>query len=270
MAKRNWKKLTPIRWRTLESLRAERFAELLDTKIGKTAFDESYIQALASHKVELEKTMWKVAIFNFGITIALFLNIAVFPAEFSVLGVKAQNLAKVKELLLFVSSTLIVVTTLMSTNAIVLKRVITVWVNKIYVPDAAQFVILKFGDRIGELYPWPLASSGARHLPMMGVVAGYIVFIIALFLIAIAVLLASVTVNALIIWDAFARPSLPWMWSPLIGGYSILCHTFSVFSVCALFVPLPFRDYQKFNELSALSKTDPVAYRERLRQSLAE
>lgn len=257
------KNLAPLKWRPIWWMREREFAALLDSAAGERSFDEKYIERVHRRRTDLERDLWKLTVTNLVLLTALFLNAVVLPPDLSIAGLKASDVGKVKELLLFVSATLSVFAAMMNYELQALKSVTYAWLRKKYPKELFEYLKMPYGQRAGEIPN--MRPIGLRHhfptafADFAGVSIGLMLLTFLATLFA-----ASLVVYVAIVKDVVINPSLPSFWSWAVIVYAGACYLINLAFTAFMWLPVPYRDYSLSNELSHLAKVDPVEYKRRI------
>jgi hypothetical protein len=256
-------------WLTVEQVRRSSILDALSTVAGRKLFTASYATELASRRNELEKAFWRVAIFNILIAGILFLNSSLIAAEFTIGGISFRQISPVKEILLFVSSTLVVIVAYLGLQVRAMNTALSAWLEKTYSPGIREVARLKLMGLPGEAGAWP--SSGNPSIHPASLRHGYaIVVALALIVWLVIFILATFAINIIIIVDTIRNPNFPPLWSWMVVAYAIAGQIISTALSALHFLPLPYTDYTDVMKLVDLEKRDPVAYLEERRRAFEE
>ena len=262
-------KLTKLAWISVERLRKEQFTHLLGTEVGKRVFDEKFFERLRAKLSDLERTMWKVEVSNIILLVALFVNAFVLPTGFRYGGIEAGDIGKLKELLLFASATLMFLTAAMSLDKTYMEMLATQWMVTRYGKEASDYMRTLVGHLLSSA---PVFSVSGRPYQLRTAIhtvfTGMYLALSALMFIGI--LLGTLSVYVVVITDVIQKPSLPsyLTWPIVVYACASFAWRFLVFTW--FYIPLPFRDYSLVWELEELSKKDPPAYQQRMREIVRE
>lgn len=260
-------RLTKIRWFTLYYLRNQHFAKALDLDPDRKVFSSGFVENIARRKSDLERTYWRLNIANLAIIAVLFLNTSIVDTEFSFAGVKASDISKIKEVLLFTWASLNFVSSIMIAEAQALDGILHTWLTKVTKSELVEFARLQFGQRIGAVPSIP-GPHLPHHLQTVVFTVWTLVSAIAVVVFILAFFVAMLVVNITVIIEVIRNPSLSEPWSSFIVAYAIVGFLMSFLFLFFRWIPLPYRDYTVVMELSELQKKDKKAYEEKIRELL--
>jgi len=256
-------------WLTSEQVRKMSILDALSTSAGQKLLTESYATELAGRRNELEKAFWRVSIFSMLVAGILFLNSSLIAAEFTIGGISFKQVSPVKEILLFISGTLVVIVAHLQIQVRAINTTLSAWLEQKYSPSVRAVATLKLMGLPGEATAWP--TSGKPHFFPAGLRTVYgLTVALALIVWLVILVLALFLVNIVIIVDVIRNPNLPPLLSWTIVTYAIAAHIVSTGIAMLQFLPLPYTDYSVVMKLVDLEKRDPATYLEERRRAFEE
>lgn len=240
--------LTVIRWRSITDVRSD---NVVDRFNGMDLEDHNLDRLLSDMKSRLstlEARCFLFMIISFLINIFLFIGIYFPNEDISLLEISSRDLASVKEISIFVASTVLVGSSFLSMNTAVLSAALM----KMYFPGKGRVGInasanLIPGSMFGNENMFNFHKSDMFLLSPFGFLFSLLPFV--LFAFAFMYFFAGVFVQVYVIWDVIENPVLEKGFSYAVIAYAVICILCFFFMTIFHQVKLPFSKFNtKFNE----------------------
>jgi hypothetical protein len=258
-------RISTVRWFTSSALLRALLEDTLNSKAGERGLNDELLKQTQERRASLEKAMWRLAVVQAVLLLALFLNAVPLPAEISIGGLSLRRVDSVKELLLFVTSSLSMVLSLMSAQRQILSAVVGKWLEKKYSGNALRFAKYAYGDLVFE-FPEVRIPAGPFSEPLKVVQALRALLVILWLAWFVFFIVANTVVTAVVILDVAKHPALPLFWSRSVVVYAAIVFFANVVQSVLMWAPMPYRDYRQVHELMELQKRSKDDYEARLRE----
>lgn len=258
-------KLVKYEWLTFTKNIEEKFLTALKSDPEYKIFNDQYMKDLAATNSQLDRVGMKLMLVNAVILTAIFVNVSVTETEMTVLGISVKGLDQIKEILLFISATLGVTASIMTTKSVQIKKLIDVWIRYKYQKDHQDFVRIPVTPIFSSV---PIISDSVRphrfttwiHL------AWAVVFLTALVVIMLVIVSIALSLHLFVVLDIWDNSNLPAFWAKALIAYVVLCDFLGLFWATFIWIPLPYKDYSLVIELNELEKRDQKAYQAKLKE----
>ena len=262
------KVLQRVVWRSAIAGRVERFAALLSDPERQKHFGEEFVRQLSAKTDRLFRLLIVLSAIYGILMLSLFVARDSTKTEFQFLGYSFKNLGYYKEFLLLAAALLSPASSAVSAYHRYLGELRKVALGKLF-PDreVLGFVEHIYSDKFFD----PLmkeAGQNFRH-PHGFTNALLAVFGLAIFVMFVALVFASLALQITVIQDVMTKPSSTPMLNNLIVGFSIAAIALS-WLIGTLQLPLPEVDFEGHVRLAELKEQDFAKYQETMRRLAGE
>jgi hypothetical protein len=241
----------PLRLLSGQRLHSERLQAFMNDEGNKQHFDENFIKALSDRKAEKEKVYWRVTVANLSMLMILFLAL-IFPnSDMTLFGVSSKNIERGKEFIVFLSSTITVIGSMMYVD-IRFARLILDIVTQNKTGDAFPYCRARYADLSGS---YPKGTAPIDDLMVRSKyqgVFGTFVFVSMIIYMASLIMFAAFT-HIYILFDLWRNSNFTGSVRYILITYCIACDFIYAFIMYEWYTGLPYRDYSKAKPLLELA-----------------
>jgi len=243
-------------WVSVRQTRRSYFQRIVEDPKHQNLFNDEFFRDLIDRKKERERLEWKIWIVQ--TTLFGFLALTIFPA----------HTESLREAILFGIASLGLAICVLRMEVGDLEGMLDVLAIRRAGPEAVEYLRVFYSPQVGR-FPKLRAPTEPYVYPGLVVKILGITLIALIVMIAGAIVMVTAVIMIAVVIDVVRQPSLPWIWSYLIAGYSAFCYLFTLLMTGLDRLSLPFRDYRLVGELSKLKETNPTEWRRRVDEVLA-
>lgn len=229
-------------------------------------FNEEFYDKLNGKITRLEKQIVKIMFINFAIIGALYLDITNISTSFKFFGLDFANLSDVRELLVFVSISLMIFSAIIGYSNSQAKEIKKVLQNLRFEDKSIKELDQMLNATIlGDLGGFYIGTTKNLILRNTGVFIALLLTLPILITYTLAAVV-PIIINGFVIYEVIQNPSLPNPWNVIFVSWVCLSVIAYFFISVSTHIPLPYEDYSIYVELAELLEKDKDSYYRRIEE----
>jgi hypothetical protein len=250
--------LTSVKWLSSRTIRQEYFSDQFEN--NPEVFDKEFASTIDKKREEAEKQFWKVALVQITITGFMLLALVKATVTFSILGISASDVYKLRDFLLFCQAAVVSWSIVLQQYHHKLEDILAAWVKYNTQPDEARLpMLLRY---FGPIETFNINILPYRRNQFHNPATKSVFRIHGTLRLLSAIGFASFTMLTplIVAIGVYRDPPNGWFSLAVVAYWTVVA-LFAIASAAINVFGVPYTDYSYVMKLAELQKTDAASHR---------